>query len=163
MRFLSPVVEKAYYFSKDAHAGQLRKNGKEYFSGHVERVYNWLLDHYRTYIPPTSFLGKQFKFQEMALCAALLHDVVEDYEHTGIDESDIMINFGFDIKDLVMVLTRKPDQIYFDYIKEIKEFSPLAVAVKLSDLEINMLDHYKKEKTGSRYSKYLFSKHYLLS
>lgn len=156
MRFISPTVKKAYYFSRDSH-------GKEQFSDHVERVYDWLLDHYRTYISPTSFLGKQFKFQEMAICAALLHDVVEDYEHTGIDESDINKEFGLDIKDLVMVLTRKPGQIYFDYIKEIKDFSPLAVAVKISDLEVNMSDCSEKDKKGSRYSKYLFSKHYLLS
>jgi (p)ppGpp synthase/HD superfamily hydrolase len=163
MKFISPLVEKAYYFAKDAHKGQKRKNGTDYFDNHVKHVYEWLLSHYKFYIPSSCFFGRNSYYQDVALSSALLHDVVEDKDHTGVDEFDIQVEFGKEIKDIVMVLTRKPGQVYFDYVTAIKQFGTLAIAVKLCDLEVNMACCSEKEKTGSRYSKYLFSKHYLLS
>ena len=55
-------IEAAYHFAADAHTGQLRKSGEPYISHPVavaEILAGWHLD-------------------SQALCAALLHDVMEE-------------------------------------------------------------------------------------
>ena len=71
---------------------------------------------------------------EKEVCAALLHDVVED---TAITFEDLY-NAGIskDIIDILKLLTHSDDEDYFDYIERIKSDSS-AVNVKLADLRHN--------------------------
>ena len=67
--------------------------------------------------------------------AAILHDVVEDSEIT----LDDLRKSGFNVKiiDAVDCLTKREGEDYFDYIKRVL-ISPIAIRVKLADLEDNM-------------------------
>jgi len=86
-------LEEAYHFSDAAHQGQLRKSGEPYISHPVavaEILSHWQLD-------------------AQALCAALLHDVVED---TEVSTDDISKRFGKPVADLVDGVS-KLDRIEF--------------------------------------------------
>jgi guanosine-3',5'-bis(diphosphate) 3'-pyrophosphohydrolase len=86
-------LEEAYHFSDAAHHGQLRKSGEPYISHPVavaEILSQWQLD-------------------AQTLCAALLHDVVED---TEVSTDDISKRFGKPVADLVDGVS-KLDRIEF--------------------------------------------------
>ena len=86
-------LEEAYHFSDAAHQGQLRKSGEPYISHPVavaEILSQWQLD-------------------AQTLCAALLHDVVED---TEVSTDDISRRFGKPVADLVDGVS-KLDRIEF--------------------------------------------------
>ena len=86
-------LEEAYHFSDAAHQGQLRKSGEPYISHPVavaEILSQWQLD-------------------AQTLCAALLHDVVED---TEVSTDDISKRFGKPVADLVDGVS-KLDRIEF--------------------------------------------------
>lgn len=70
---------------------------------------------------------------ETAVCAALLHDVLED---TTVSEDELRQQFGDEITDAVVLLTHRDEDIYEDYLKRIKE-NPIALAVKKADLAHN--------------------------
>ena len=87
------LVEKAYQFSKSAHAGQFRKSGEPYISHPVavaKLLAKWHLDAH-------------------ALMAALLHDVVEDTPATKQEVGDL---FGKSVAELVDGVS-KLDRIEF--------------------------------------------------
>lgn len=87
------LVEKAYQFSKSAHAGQFRKSGDPYISHPIavaKLLAKWHLDAH-------------------ALMAALLHDVVEDTPATKQQVSD---QFGKPVAELVDGVS-KLDRIEF--------------------------------------------------
>ncbi len=88
------LIEKAYEFSKKAHEGQKRKSGREYFN-HPYEVVNILLE----LRPDTA-----------TICAALLHDVIEETEHSI---NDVKKEFGKEIADLVEGET-KTTKVMFD-------------------------------------------------
>ena len=69
--------------------------------------------------------------------AALLHDIIEDKSPEYNAEK--LLEMGFDVKvvKLVDILTRKPGEIYMDYIRRVS-LDADAVKIKLSDLEDNM-------------------------
>lgn len=87
------MEEKALEFAREAHAEQLRKYGKEAYIEHPIRV----ADLVKT-VPHTT---------EM-ICAAYLHDVVED---TPVSITDIKKNFGEKVALLV-------DELTDEFIKE---------------------------------------------
>jgi GTP pyrophosphokinase len=82
------LVEKAWHFADQAHAGQFRKSGEPYFS-HPCLVASILTD--LMIDPPT-------------IAAGLLHDTVEDCE--GITLDTIRDNFGDEVADLVDGVTK---------------------------------------------------------
>ena len=91
-------LEEAYHFSDAAHQGQLRKSGEPYISHPVavaEILSHWQLD-------------------AQTLCAALLHDVVED---TEVSTDDISKRFGKPVADLVDGVS-KLDRIEFQSQQE---------------------------------------------
>ena len=71
-------IEKAYYFAKVAHSGQKRQSGEDYFI-HPAAVAEILFD-----------LG----LDADTIIAALLHDVIEDTEHSA---EEIDLEFGHTI------------------------------------------------------------------
>ena len=81
------LVQKAYDFASKNHEGQLRKSGEPYII-HPLNV---------AYILVTAELD------EPTICAALLHDVVED---TKITHQDVINEFGQEIADLVDGVTK---------------------------------------------------------
>lgn len=81
------LIEKAYYYGKKAHEGQLRKSGEPYFI-HPIAVANILCD---------------MELDMQTIAAGLLHDVVEDTEFTY---EDIKNDFGEEIADLVDGVTK---------------------------------------------------------
>jgi guanosine-3',5'-bis(diphosphate) 3'-pyrophosphohydrolase len=95
--YLSPteidLVRQAYRFADEAHLGQIRKNGDPYITHPIavaQQCTEWKLD-------------------AQALCAALMHDVLED---CGITKLDMTERFGSHITDLVDGLT-KLDKLEF--------------------------------------------------
>jgi RelA/SpoT family (p)ppGpp synthetase len=95
--YLKPVdldrIAEAYHFSDAAHQGQFRKSGEPYIHHPVavaEILSQWQLD-------------------GQTLCAALLHDVVED---TAVSKDDIAARFGKPVADLVDGVS-KLDRIEF--------------------------------------------------
>ncbi len=86
---------------------------------------------------------------------ALLHDVVEDTDHT-LDELAEM-GFGDAVIEALALLTHDDKTEYMDYVRAIKG-NPLAKAVKLADLrhnsDLTRLDTVD-EKALKRYNNYL--------
>lgn len=81
------LVEKAYYFGKNAHDGQFRKSGEPYFI-HPVAVANIL---------------SEMELDIETIAAGLLHDVVEDTDYT---HEDIRKEFTTEIADLVDGVTK---------------------------------------------------------
>ncbi len=91
-------IKRAYEFGLKAHEGQIRKSGEPYFTHPVE-VAKILADMHMDY---------------QTLCAAILHDVIEDTETA---KKEIKTCFDKDIADLVDGVS-KLTQINFDSREE---------------------------------------------
>ncbi len=90
------IIERAYRFAKAAHKGMRRRSGEPYIL-HPIAVAKIVI----------SELG----LGSTSICAALLHDVVEDTEFT---HEDIEANFGTNIADIVDGLTKISGGIFGD-------------------------------------------------
>lgn len=87
------ILERAFYYAKEAHSGQKRASGEEYFT-HPVAVAKILMG-----------LGMDCD----TVAASFLHDVIED---TAVSEADIKNEFGEEILSLVNGVT-KLDKIEF--------------------------------------------------
>ena len=107
-------LDRAIELAKQHHEGQTDKAGKPYID-HPLRVMN------------------QVESEEEKI-VAVLHDIVED---TNISLDDLR-NEGFSEKvvSAVECLTKQDGENYDSYIERIS-FNPLAVKIKLADLEDN--------------------------
>ena len=92
------IIDKAYRLAEKAHGGQLRKSGEPYIT-HPVSVAAILAD-----------MG----LDTQSLCAALLHDVVED---TSISLEEISQQFGEEVAALVDGVT-KLTKIVFSSVEE---------------------------------------------
>ena len=81
------LVLKAYNFANKKHEGQFRKSGEPYIIHPLEVAY----------------ILAEIGLDESSICAALLHDVVED---TPITHEDIINEFGQEIADMVAGVTK---------------------------------------------------------
>ncbi|MFX0162464.1 MAG: HD domain-containing protein [Candidatus Hodarchaeota archaeon] len=117
------LISKAFFFSKMAHEGQKRKGGADFFI-HPLEVAKML-----------SKLGAD----EETVCAALLHDVVEDTEAT-LDE--VREEFGEKIAFLVEALTKTSIDFenkaerkarYREQVKKATEEDRRVLLIKLAD------------------------------
>ncbi len=108
------ATRKAMKIAFDAHRGQKDRAGIDYVNHPLH-------------------LAEQMS-TESETCVALLHDVVEDTSWTIKD----LEHEGFckDVVDAITVLTHDESVPYMDYIDLVKA-NPLAVKVKLADLEHN--------------------------
>ena len=86
----SDLVLKAAQFAAEAHKGQVRKYTGQPYIVHPVEVMNLVAT-----VPHT----------EAMLCAALLHDTVED---CGVTLAEIEAEFGPEVEDLVFWLTDPP-------------------------------------------------------
>ena len=107
-------LDRAIELAKQHHEGQTDKAGKPYIE-HPLRVMN------------------QVESEEEKI-VAVLHDIVED---TNISLNDLR-NEGFseEVVSAVECLTKQDGENYDSYIERIS-FNPLAVKIKLADLEDN--------------------------
>ena len=85
---MSDIV-KARNFAKKKHAGQLRKNGQTTTFSHLQDV--------------VKNLKKMKVINEDTICAAWLHDTIED---TDTDFDSIRQDFGIDVADIVVSVTK---------------------------------------------------------
>lgn len=107
-------------------------------------------------------VAEQMK-EEYDVCAALLHDIVEDTSYT-LDDLRAE-GFPEEIVATVAALTRKPGQPYMDYIRLLST-NAMAVRVKLADLEHNSdesrLPSHDKEVNDRLMEKYAKARAFLL-
>lgn len=135
-----PLTEKeklAWNFAKKAHRGQVRKFiNKPYFGAHVVKV---------------NGIVKQYTTDEDILCAALLHDVLEDcYDDVEVGYNELKDIFGKSVADLVSELTSDGDEIDDEYegnkgdylTNKMINMSNGALIIKLSDRLQNISDAF---------------------
>ena len=116
------LTKKAMKLAFDAHKDQTDKSGIPYIFHPIH-------------------LAEQMT-DEKTVCAALLHDVVEDTEVTF--EQLEREGFPADVLDALKLLTHDPAEPYMAYVARIKA-NGIARAVKLADLahnsDLTRLDH----------------------
>ena len=81
------LIRKAYDYAKALHGDQLRKSGEPYLIHPINVAY----------------ILTELELDDESVCAALLHDVVEDTEAT---HEDIIKEFGQSIADMVAGVTK---------------------------------------------------------
>ena len=114
----TPLTNKALRFAYNAHHGQLDYNGIPYIFHPLH-------------------LAEQMD-EEIACCAALLHDVVED---TAVTMEELAREFPEEVVEVVRLLTHEDsadssNSDYFSYLLPIKAH-PIAKKVKLADIAHN--------------------------
>jgi len=120
--------QRAASFAARSHQGQLRKDGKTPYVAHPFRV--------------AMTVRQLFDVDDVTvLCAALLHDVIED---TPADYDDLQEEFGAVVADMVACLTK--DMRLPEPEREIEYDRRLATApwktrlIKLADVHDNLCD-----------------------
>ena len=109
----TPLTRKAMRFAYDAHHGQLDYSGVPYIF-HAYEVASAVQS-------------------ETAVCAALLHDVVED---TSVTLEDLKQEFPYEIVEVVRLLTHDKNEDYIEYLDKIRR-NPTALTVKFADIAHN--------------------------
>lgn len=90
------IIERAYRFAKMAHKGVRRRSGEPYILHPIAVA---------------KIASQEIGLGSSSICAALLHDVVEDTEYTA---DDIRQQFGKKIAELVTGLTKISGGIFGD-------------------------------------------------
>ena len=107
------LTVKAMQIAYKAHHGQYDVNGVPYIF-HPYHIAEQMTD-------------------EITVCTALLHDVVED---TDMTFEELEQDFPPEVTDALRLLTQEKDTDYYKYIERIAG-NPVAKAVKLADIEHN--------------------------
>lgn len=108
------LVEKAFVFAEKKHAGQFRKSGLPYIEHPVEVM----------------AILEKLDFGSDVLCAALLHDVVED---CGVSVEELEKTFNSVVAQIVDAVTEiKPNENIEDIDAEIKTYQKLVTMGKIN-------------------------------
>ncbi len=95
-------LQKAWDFAKEAHAGQERKGGGDYFERHLVEVARSVSDFVTLHNPS---MDQVITIRQVNLvCAALLHDCKED---CGVTHERLVYEFGEDVATLVEGMTHE--------------------------------------------------------
>ena len=122
------LVQKAFNFAREAHRNQTRKSGEPYI---IHPIAVALI------------IANELQLGVAPVCAAFLHDVVED---TPCTEETIQQEFGEDVAFLVKVVTKKKKNQY-EMSKQLDNFKQMldsmhydirAILLKLADRLHNM-------------------------
>ena len=117
-------TENALRFASKAHEGQFRKDGVTPYIVHPKAVVRML-----------KLWGIT---QPILICAAYLHDVLED---TRVTEAEIEKCFTFMVSDCVKTLTRDKNESRTDYLRRVSECREAeALLIKCADRIYNTLD-----------------------
>jgi len=120
-------ITQARNFAKRKHLGQLRKNGKTTTFSHLKDV--------------VRNLKKMKVTDEEIICAAWLHDTIED---TDTDYDSIKDRFGKNVAEIVVSVTKDnrlpKKQREIKYQKDLKDSSAKAKLVKIADILANVND-----------------------
>ena len=109
----SPLIRTAMQIACSAHAAQTDKAGYPYIH-HPMHLAEQMTDEY-------------------AVCAALLHDVMED---TDVGYDELARVMPAQVMEALTLLTHDENVPYMDYVRAIRQ-NPIARAVKLADLRHN--------------------------
>ncbi len=133
------LIQKAYNFAEEHHRGQKRMSGEDYIIHPLNVAY----------------ILADLQMDDATICAALLHDVVED---TDVTSEDIQKNFGEEIAEMVAGVT-KLSKIQYVTIEEeqVENYRKMFLAmgkdirvilIKLADRLHNMrtLSNLKRER-----------------
>lgn len=121
-------IKMAFEFARKAHAGQKRKTGEPYIIHPIAVA---------------RIVGEEWGLGANPVCAAFLHDVVEDTKYT---DDDISRLFGKDVAFLVRVVTKQKKE-HYDTSKQVDNFKQMlnsinydirALLIKLADRLHNM-------------------------
>jgi len=120
-------ISEAFEFALTAHAGQKRESGRDFFA-HVKEC---------------AYIVAQMKLDTNSICAALLHDVLED---TKTKPQELEKRFGDDVLQLVKSVTKEPNNNAIQHpraenlrkvlLATAKDFR--VIAIKLADRLHNM-------------------------
>lgn len=110
------MLDKAISITAQAFEGKFDKGGNPYIL------------HCLTVMNAIKHLGEE------AMCAAVMHDLVEDTDYTP--KKLIELGFSNEVVTWVDILTHKQTDTYDIYIKSIS-LSKIATAIKLADLRHN--------------------------
>ncbi len=122
------LVQKAFNFAREAHRNQTRKSGEPYI---IHPIAVALI------------IANELQLGAAPVCAAFLHDVVED---TPCTDETIQQEFGEDVAFLVKVVTKKKKNQY-EMSKQLDNFKQMldsmhydirAILLKLADRLHNM-------------------------
>ena len=131
------LTKKAMKVAYEAHHGQTDRSGTPYIF-HPFHVAEQMDD-------------------ELSVCTALLHDVIED---TEITFEDLTGEFPEEVVEALRCLTRDKNMNYFDYIRNLRK-NPIAKKVKQADLLHNsaIAMHLTRKNKMSRSNTERLSKH----
>jgi (p)ppGpp synthase/HD superfamily hydrolase len=114
------LVNCAKKFAQERHYGQKRSDGEDFFN-HLKRVAESVIN---ISIDPT------------LMSAAYLHDVVEDGKASP---TEIQRYFGYEVYQIVMILTRRQNENYESYIHRIAgSRNVFAIIIKIADHDDNL-------------------------
>jgi (p)ppGpp synthase/HD superfamily hydrolase len=121
-------INKAVRFAIKAHSGQIDDNWKDYFEAHVAIVGD---------------IVSMVTNDEDIICAAYLHDTIED---TDVTVEDLVKNFGNRVAELVMEVTHDGDKPHGYYFPRLK--SKDAILIKFADRlsNISRMESWSKER-----------------
>jgi (p)ppGpp synthase/HD superfamily hydrolase len=111
------IVDRAAAFARDAHAGQVDKQGRDYYLSHLCPIAKSLAPH-----------------GPLAMAAGYLHDVIED---TDVTADELTAEFGERVASAVIACTRIPGEPYSSLIGRAAA-DPLGRIVKLADNTLNL-------------------------
>lgn len=139
---MSRLIRDAESVARLAHAGQVDKSGAAYVE-HPRRV-------------AERVAGRASdEVREVAVCAAWLHDVVED---TGVTLDGVRDGFGIEVATVVDALTKRGGESRDDYFARVLDAGPVAVMVKTADLDDNtseervaLLDPATRDRLARKY------------
>lgn len=125
----SKLILKAYHYAKDNHGDQLRRSGEPYIIHPAQVAYTLA----------------ELELDDATICAALLHDVVED---TSITHQNLIDEFGLEIAEMVDGVT-KLSKLNYESVEEaqVENYRKMFLAmgkdirvimIKLSDRLHNM-------------------------
>ncbi len=123
------LIMKAYNYAKENHGDQLRKSGEPYIIHPIQVAYTLA----------------ELELDDATICAALLHDVVED---TEVTHQDLINKFGIEIAEMVDGVT-KLSKLNYESVEEaqVENYRKMFLAmgkdirvimIKLSDRLHNM-------------------------
>ena len=127
MEDITDIILGTKKFAQEKHKNQKRKDGVTPYSDHLEGVVNRLKN-----------LGVTDKD---VLCAAWLHDIIED---TDVTFDQINERFGREVAVIVLSLSKDQNILKKDreiqYINQLKDASFQTKLIKLCDISANLKD-----------------------